>query len=286
MGLPMARNVLEHAFVVVHDMDAERVAAVSHAGAAVAQSPRAVAAAADVVILMVATPAQVDDALFGEQGAVTGLRAGQPLIIMSSVGVNAVRAVERRLEGSSVLLIDAPVTGGVARAITGELTVLVGAQESALAVAEPVLRMMASTVARCGTNIGDGQAVKLVNQLLCSVHLAAAAEALTFAAALGLEPDVVLKTIEHGAASSFMLSDRGPRMLSADEPPVLSAIDIFVKDSSLVLESAKEVSAKVPLTERAAEQFVLASAHGWGSRDDSTVIGLYAERREHQGVSR
>jgi len=197
---------------------------------------------------------------------------------MASVGADAVRTAQARLRGSGVLLVDAPVTGGVARAETGELTVLAGAPAQALAAAAPVLNLMASRVVACGPNPGDGQSVKLVNQLLCSVHLAAAAEALGFAAALGLDPAVVLETIEHGAAASFMLSDRGPRMLGAGEPPVRSAVDIFVKDSSLVLQAARAVAARVPMAERAAERFALARASGWDRRDDSTVIDLYLDR--------
>jgi 3-hydroxyisobutyrate dehydrogenase-like beta-hydroxyacid dehydrogenase len=276
MGLPMARNVLGRAEVVAHDLDPQRVQSLARMGAEIAVSAREVAERSDVVIVMVATPAQLDSVLFGSGGAGDALRSGQAVIIMSSVGVAALRDVERHLAPRGALVVDAPVTGGVARADTAELTVFAGAAEDAFAVVEPVLRMMASRVARCGPNVGDGQAVKLVNQLLCSVHLAAAAEALAFASALGLDPRSVLAAVEHGAASSFMLSDRGPRMLAADEPPARSAVDIFVKDSSLVLQAAHEVAAHVPLVERAAEQFARARSRGWGRRDDSTVIGLYA----------
>jgi 3-hydroxyisobutyrate dehydrogenase len=276
MGLPMARNVLRERPVVFFDPDPGRAAQLTASGAAAADSPGEVAERVDVVIVMVATPAQLEQAMFGDLGAADGLRPGQTLIVMSSVGIDAVRSLESRLDGAGVLLVDAPVTGGVARAITGELTILVGASEQAINEADPVLKLMGTRVARCGTNVGDGQAVKLVNQLLCSVHLVAAAEALSLASALGLDPAVVLETIQHGAAASFMLSDRGPRMLSVDEPPVLSAIDIFVKDSSLVLAAAAKASVAVPLTERAAEQFAAAQSRGWGRRDDSSVFHVYA----------
>jgi len=280
MGLPMARKVLAQASVVVYDPSAERVAVLASEGAAVAGSPREVAESAEIVVLMVATPDQLESALFGEQGVSSGLHEGSAVVIMSSVGVDAVRGIEERLTGRRVTLVDAPVTGGVARAVTGELTILAGGSAEALAAVQPVLELMSRKVAHCGPRVGDGQAVKLVNQLLCSVHLAAAAEALSFAEAIGLDPEVVLHTIEGGGAASFMLSDRGPRMLSAHEPPVLSAIDIFVKDSSLVVEAARAASTTVPLVECAGRQFAAARERGWGRRDDSKVIDVYGVRTD------
>ncbi|MFH8248786.1 NAD(P)-dependent oxidoreductase [Microbacterium sp. B2969] len=275
MGSPMARHALAIGPVTVFDVDTARLDALAMLGAHVARSPREVAERADVLVVMVATPVQLDTVLFGEDGAEPELRAGQTLIVMASVGVEAVRAVAARLEGRGLHIVDAPVTGGVARAETAELTILAGGSEAAIAAAQPVLQAMSKTVAHCGPAVGDGQAVKLVNQLLCSVHLAAAAEALAFAESLGLDPEVVLGAIQHGAASSFMLSDRGPRMLAVDEPPVLSAIDIFVKDTSLVLDAAREAASLVPLAEVAAERFGRARERGWGRRDDSKLIDLY-----------
>jgi 3-hydroxyisobutyrate dehydrogenase-like beta-hydroxyacid dehydrogenase len=182
-----------------------------------------------------------------------------------------------------VQIVDAPVTGGVARAETAELTVLAAGEEAAIEAARATLATMSAKIAVCGPAVGDGQAVKLVNQLLCSVHLAAAAEALSFAGTLGLEPATVLRAIETGAASSFMLSDRGPRMLAEHEPPVLSAIDIFVKDTSLVLDAARAVDAPVPFASLAASRFTAAHERGWGRRDDSTLIDLYApDDRAHE----
>lgn len=276
----MARHVLATGPVVVYDVDASRLETLSTLGATIADSPRQVAESAQTVVIMVATPAQLDTVLFGENGAAQALRSGQSLIVMASVGVAAVRNMAEQLSGRGVLIVDAPVTGGVARAESGELTILAGGHPDAIEAARPVLLLMSKTIAHCGDAIGDGQAVKLVNQLLCSVHLAAAAEALAFAEALGLDPRVVLDAIQHGAASSFMLSDRGPRMLADEEPPVLSAIDIFVKDTSLVLDAAGGVQAPVPLTQLVGDRFRDAQQRGWGRRDDSKLIELYAPAAE------
>ncbi|WP_420112017.1 NAD(P)-dependent oxidoreductase [Pseudactinotalea sp.] len=274
MGAPMARNVLRARPVVVYDVDAVRTAELATLGAEVASSLDDVARAAKIVVVMVATPAQLRDVLVSSDGAAS-LGTGHTVVVMSSVGVDAVTSIAEDLRGRGVGVVDAPVTGGVARARSAELTVLAGAATEDLARVQPVLDLMSQRVAVCGDKVGDGQAVKLVNQLLCSVHLAAAAEALAFSRALGLDPAVVLGAVESGAAASFMLSDRGPRMLAADEPDVLSAIDIFVKDTSLVLDAAQHAEAHVPLAGLTSERFIEARERGWGRRDDSRLIDLY-----------
>ncbi|MEU4228144.1 NAD(P)-dependent oxidoreductase [Nonomuraea sp. NPDC026600] len=275
MGLPMARLVGRHHPLTVFDLDADRVAQLVAEGAQAAASAAAAAQGADAVIVMVATSAQLEEALFSDDGVHAGLAAGTTVILMSSVGIDAAVEAGRRLNTLGAHVVDAPVTGGVVRAVTGELIALVGAEPDALGPALPLLRLMTAKVAHCGDRVGDGQAVKLVNQLLCSVHLAAAAEGLQFAQRLGLDPAKVLAAIESGAAASFMLSDRGPRMLAAEHTQVLSAIDIFVKDSALVLTAARGVGAVTPLTEQASKIFSLASREGLGRSDDSSVIRVF-----------
>ena len=277
MGTPMARLLLPSHTVTAFDPDRSRVDDLVGSGALAATDAAGAARGADAVIVMVATPAQLDQAVFGPGGAAEGLSAGELVILMSSVGIDSVVDVSSRLTALGARVIDAPVTGGVARAVTGELTILTGAAPQDLADAMPVLELLAANVAHCGERVGDGQAVKLVNQLLCSVHLVAAAEALAFAGSLGLDPEHVLNTIEAGAAASFMLSDRGPRMLAPETAPVLSAVDIFVKDSSLVLAAAAHANAATPLTEKAHEIFTTAQSQGLGRSDDSAVIHIYKE---------
>ncbi|MBA2813691.1 NAD(P)-dependent oxidoreductase [Streptomyces sp. KM273126] len=275
MGMPMARLVMRRHPVTVFDPDSARTAELAAEGACVAGSAAEAVRGADTAVVMVATPAQLEQALFGEDGVHAGLAARTTVVLMSSVGVDCVVDAGLRLEALGARVVDAPVTGGAVRAVTGELTVLAGAAPEVLDEVRPLLELMAARIAHCGDRVGDGQAVKLVNQLLCSVHLAAAGEALQFARALGLDPEQVLATIESGAASSFMLSDRGPRMLKDGTTPVRSAIDIFVKDSSLVLAAAREAGAVTPLTEQAAELFSRASHQGLGRDDDSSVIRMF-----------
>jgi 3-hydroxyisobutyrate dehydrogenase-like beta-hydroxyacid dehydrogenase len=272
IGLPMAKRLIPHCNVTVFDLATDRVNELVQLGASSAESAAKAAAASETVIIMVATPDQLEQAVFGPDGAAEGFKIGATAVIMSSVGIESVTSVAERLNQQHVNVVDAPVTGGVVRAVTGELTLLISGADEDIEKVTPVLQHLGSNLARCGNRVGDGQAVKLVNQLLCSVHLAVAGEALHFAKQLGLDPEAVLKTVGAGAAASFMLNDRGPRMLSTEEPPVLSAVDIFVKDSTLVKDAAASVGAAVPLLEQANAKFREVSAAGFGRRDDSAVI--------------
>lgn len=272
IGLPMAKRLIPHCNVTVFDLAADRVNELVQLGASSAESAAKAAAASETVIIMVATPEQLEQAVFGPDGAADGFKIGATAVIMSSVGIESVTSVAGRLNKQHVNVVDAPVTGGVVRAVTGELTILTAGSDADIEKVTPVLKHLGTNLSRSGDRVGDGQAVKLVNQLLCSVHLAVAGEALNFAKQLGLDPQAVLQTVGAGAAASFMLNDRGPRMLSTEEPPVLSAVDIFVKDSTLVKDAASRVGAHVPLLEQANAKFREVSASGFGRSDDSAVI--------------
>ncbi|MDJ0350754.1 NAD(P)-dependent oxidoreductase [Cryobacterium sp. PH29-G1] len=274
IGMPMAERLLAHHDVTVYDVTASQVALLAAKGATAASSAAEAAQGADATIVMVATPAQLNSALFGAGGVAEGAVAGSTVIIMSSVGIDSVVRAAEKLDQLGILVLDAPVTGGVVRADTGELTLLIGGDSALVAAMKPVLSLLGTTLAQCGDRVGDGQAVKLVNQLLCSVHLAVAGEALTLADSLGLDPQAVLDIIGSGAASSFMLNDRGPRMLQ-NNPSVLSAIDIFVKDSTLVQDAAAISGAATPILDAAAARFTQAQLAGLGRSDDSAVIQTY-----------
>jgi 3-hydroxyisobutyrate dehydrogenase/putative dehydrogenase len=175
------------------------------------------------------------------------------------------------------LPVDAPVSGGIARAATGELLTMVGAADPALSAARPVLDELAGRVVVVGDRPGDGQRVKLVNQLLCGVHIAVAAEALAYAESLGLDPAACWETVRHGAAGSFMLDDRGARMVAGDLTTVRSAVDIFTKDLGLVLAAGHDSGAHTPLAELADALFRRASDAGLGRHDDAAVIRMYQQ---------
>jgi 3-hydroxyisobutyrate dehydrogenase len=271
IGLPMARRLVDAG----HDTTGvDRLpAAIERAGAAGVPAVGALAEAprAEFVIAMVATPDQLD-ALVTE--AIAAGVAGQRWIVMSTVGPDSVRAQAARLAAADATVIDVPVTGGVARAHTGQLTLFASGPAADVAAARPVLEPLGA-VREVGGEVGTGQAIKIVNQHLCSIHIVAAAEALALAGALGLDQSQVLSLVEQGAAGSFMLSDRGPRMLQGTDVEVASAIGIFVKDSGLVAGAARAAGAHTPVLDAARARYEQAAEAGLIARDDSRVIETY-----------
>jgi 3-hydroxyisobutyrate dehydrogenase-like beta-hydroxyacid dehydrogenase len=266
IGLPMALQIKRAGHEVTGvDVSAAVIAKATSSGIETVND-LSVAPAADVVVVMVATPDQLAELA----GRVTSVR-GQLWLIMSTVGPQSAREQGEVLQRAGARVVDAPVTGGVARATIGELVIFAAGDPIDITYATPVLESM-GTVRFTGQRLGDGQSIKVVNQHLCSVHIAAAAEALSLARSLGLDPATVLQLVEKGAAGSWMLSDRGPRMVAGTDVEVTSTINIFVKDSGLVMSAGKSCGAQLPLLTIAHERFCLAADAGLGLRDDSRVI--------------
>lgn len=272
MGLPMARNLAAAGLEVVGVEPAALRRA--DAGDLVTVAALGEAPPSTVVVVMVATPEQlaavVDDAEAAGPSDAAWMLAG-------TLGADAVIAQAARLRELGVRVVDAPVTGGVAGAAAGTLTLFIGGAKEDIAIALPTLHAL-GTPEVVGDQVGDGQMMKMVNQHLCSIHLVASAEALSFAGRLGLDQERVLDLLGRGGAASWMLADRGPRMLTVPAT-VNSSVDIFVKDSRLVQAAADRADVAVPLLAAARERFQDAHHRGWGDADDSQVIGVYAPPR-------
>jgi 3-hydroxyisobutyrate dehydrogenase len=279
MGGPMAACLARAGHAVsAYDVVPGRVPE----GAAEAASVADAVGGADAVVVMVATPDQLNQVLFGAgeagDGAAGVLRAGQVVVVMATVGPEAVAAAADRLSGLGVPVVDAPVSGGVTRAGQGDLLIMVSGDASAVAGVQPLLDALARSAPVVGSSSGDGQRLKLVNQLLCGVHIAAAAEALSFAASLGLDPGECWEILRDGAAASFMFDDRGARMVAGDFGDVRSALDIFVKDMGLVTGAAGNAGAAVPLAAAARELYQRGHDEGLGRQDDSALIEVFRHR--------
>jgi 3-hydroxyisobutyrate dehydrogenase-like beta-hydroxyacid dehydrogenase len=276
MGAPMAKRIVSAGFdLSVFDVRPENADPLVELGARRAGSPREAAEGAEALVLMVVNAEQVEEVLFGGDGAVETLSPESAVVVMSTVGPEVVRRIEGRLAGRAVKLLDAPVSGGVARAERGDLLIMAGGLSDLFEEVRPLLAAMGSTVSHCGGSVGDGQSVKLVNQLLCGVHVAVAGEALAYAEALGLDPRSVFETIRHGAANSFMLEDRGERMLEREFVPAKSALDIFVKDMGLVRLAAVEEGFQTPLADAAHRLYEMGSSLGLGGEDDSGFVRVF-----------
>jgi 3-hydroxyisobutyrate dehydrogenase len=217
---------------------------------------------------------QLEASMFGEQGAARVLAPGAVVVLTSTVGTGAVVAAAARLQESGVDLLDAPVSGGAVRAAKGDLLIMAGAPDAVIERARPVLDRLASTLFVAGPNPGDGQTMKTVNQLLCGIHTAAAAEALALADALGLDLERVLEVLGQGAAASFMLADRGPRIieqLRGRTPELRSRLDVISKDMGIVHDLVREAGTVAPVAAAAEQAYLLMMARGLASEDDSVT---------------
>ncbi|MBR8740762.1 NAD(P)-dependent oxidoreductase [Nocardiopsis sp. MG754419] len=276
IGLPMAEQIARagHTVIGVDPSARQREAA-----AAVGVPARADVTGideADLVLVMVATPDQLHQAVSAPGAALDSMRPGAILAVMSTVGPEPVREAARRAAEVGVRLVDVPVTGGVAGARRAALTLFASGDPTAIADCSEVLSTM-GTLRDCGAEPGRGQSYKVVNQLLCSVHIVAAAEALALAERLELDPAEVLDAVGGGAGASWMLGDRGPRMLPDAPEEITSTIGIFVKDSTLVTDTADAVGFSAPLAEAARAAYEKAAGSGLLDRDDSQVIQVYRD---------
>lgn len=272
MGLPMARNLLAKQFRLRgFDTRQSAIDALSAAGGTPAATAADAAAGADTLILMVVNAAQAGQVL---DTALDALAPGAVVILMATCAPAAAAALAARVTATGRRFVDAPVSGGIPGATAGTLTIMAAAPADTMAAARPILDALGDKLFHVGDTPGQGAAVKTVNQLLAGVHIAVTAEAFAFAEKAGVDRDILLQIMSNSAASSWMLRDRGPRMLQSD-PATASAVDIFVKDLGLVLDAGRDARAALPLAAIAHQLFLAASGRGDGSADDSQVIRSY-----------
>jgi putative dehydrogenase len=275
MGLGMAKNLLKHGHCVI-GVDPSEAArkAFTEAGGSVEATPAAAAAKADVVVVAVVNAQQVETVLYGEGGAVASLRRGGTVMQCATVPTAFIKKLAERLAASGHELLDAPMSGGAARAQTGELTFMSSGNAKAYAATESILSATSAKVFRLGEAAGIGSLVKTVNQLLAGVHIATAAEAVALAAKAGADTRAVYEVISASAGNSWMFGNRVPHMLDDDYTP-LSAVEIFVKDLGLVLDTGHEMRLPLPLAAAAHQLFIAAAGAGHGRLDDAAVVKVY-----------
>ncbi|WP_272885346.1 NAD(P)-dependent oxidoreductase [Calidifontimicrobium sp. SYSU G02091] len=270
MGLPIAQRLAEQGYAVrVRDVDPQRVALAAPLPAA--DDAAALAAACDVLIVVVVDARQTDDVLFGPRGAADALRPGQTVLLCPTIGPDDTERIAAALQARGVEAIDAPMSGGPARARDGTMSLMVACPDDVFARHEPLLRTMASRLFRVGTRAGDGARTKLVNNLLAAVNLAGAAEALALAVQLGLDAARTLEVIEQSSGQSWIASDRLRRALAGDDAP-RAATALLAKDAALALAAARAVGPEPVLGAAAAAVFAQACADGDAARDDACLF--------------
>ena len=275
MGYGMASSILRAGHTVygfdVVPAQIERFQADGGANGAVQD----VAGKLDAVAIVVLNAAQTEAVMFDADGIVPQLKKGSVVLVCATVPPDFARAMEARCAEHGVLYLDAPISGGAAKAAAGKLSIMAAGTTAAFEVAGPVLDATAETVFTLGDSAGAGSAMKAVNQLLAGVHIATMAEALTFGMTQGVTPEKFLEVISKCAGTSWMLENRAPHIVDGDYTP-LSSVNIWPKDLGIVLDIAKSAQFSAPITAVALQQFIAAAGMGLGGEDDAAVAKVYA----------
>ena len=275
MGHGMAASLRRAGYRVhVCDVRLEAAQAFAAGGGVACATPAELAAHCEVIVSVVVNAAQTEAVLFGEHGAAAAMRPGSVFVMCSTVDPNWSVALEARLAALGVLYLDAPISGGAAKAASGQMTMMTAGHPEAYAKVGDALDAMAAKVYRLGDQAGNGSKVKIINQLLAGVHIAAAAEAMALGLREGVDAAALYEVITHSAGNSWMFENRMAHVLAADYTP-LSAVDIFVKDLGLVLDTARATKFPLPLSATAHQMFMQASTAGFGREDDSAVIKIF-----------
>ena len=277
MGLGMAQSMVKRGIKVAgFDINAAAVAKLTEAGGSGATSVAEVARNTDALLVVVVNAAQTDTVLFGEKGAAAAMKKGSVIISSATMAPDDARKLAAKAEVLGILYLDAPISGGAAKAAIGQLTVMASGSPETFKRARPVLDAIAATVYELGDTAGIGASFKMVNQLLAGVHIAAACEAVTFAKKLGLDLPTVYKVITASAGNSWMFENRVPHILDGDYAP-RSAVEIFTKDLGIVSDMGRREKFPLQIAATALQMFQMTAAAGMERDDDASVARMIAE---------
>ncbi|MDU8924882.1 NAD(P)-dependent oxidoreductase [Pasteurellaceae bacterium LIM206] len=229
----------------------------------------------DAVVILVVNATQIKTVLFGEDGLAGKLKPGTVVMASSTMAADDAKEISQKLTSLGLIMLDAPVSGGAAKALKGEMTVMASGPKEAFTKLKPVLNAVASKVYNIGEEIGLGATVKIIHQLLAGVHIAAGAEAMALASKAGIPLDVMYDVVTNAAGNSWMFENRMKHVVDGDYTP-LSMVDIFVKDLGLVNDTAKSLHFPLHLASTAYSMFTEASNAGHGKEDDSAVIKIFS----------
>jgi 3-hydroxyisobutyrate dehydrogenase len=282
MGMGVVRSLLRGGFATrVRDIREAAHREATALGARCAPSPAALAVDCDMLILLVVDSGQIDDVLFGPDGAATALRAETVVLVASTVDPDYVAALAPRVTAAGGVLVDAPVSGGPKKAADGTMTMMVAGPDAALARCAPVFEAIAGRVFAVGARPGDAAKFKIVNNLLAAVNLAAGAEALALAARAGLDPRQVVDVVNASSGGSWIFADRMPRALAGDYAP-RAAARILTKDVGIAVDFAARHGVEAPFATAAHAAFAATVAAGMGEDDDAAI---YKWNRGRAGLS-
>lgn len=276
MGGGMAGNLLKSGYaLLVNDIDGAKVAALVARGARAAATPADVACQSAPTVTMVETTAQTEQVILGDSGVIEGATRGHVVAMMSTIDPNAAKRIHNRLQEAGIAMLDAPVSGGSARAASGELSVIAGGDAATFESCRAMFKAMSANQFHVG-GIGQGLALKLVNNMLIQVNTVAIAEAFVMGAKAGLDPQVMYDVIRVSTGASFALDHRVPRMIAGDFKPG-GTVDISYKDQELETAFAKSLGVPLLLANVSQQVYQMARAAGLSKEDGSSVVKLYEQ---------
>ncbi len=274
MGKPMAKNLLKAGHeLVVYDVNDAPVQELVGTGAMAGSSARDVASRCRMVVTMLPNSPHVKEAVLGKDGVIHGAKAGDVLVDMSSIAPKAAQEISAELAKKGIDMIDAPVSGGEPKAIDGTLAIMAGGNPKVFEKVKDVLLKMGSSARLCG-DIGSGNVVKLANQIIVALNIAAMSEAFVLAAKAGVDPEAVFTAIQGGLAGSTVLNAKAPMVLAGNYKPGFR-IELHIKDLQNALDTAHELGVPVPLTGQIMEIMQALRVDGKQKDDHGGVIQFY-----------
>lgn len=275
MGIGMATSLLKGGFETLGcDINPASLEKLTAAGGTAVANPAEMGPKVDIVFLVVVNAAQMREVLMGDNGLAASLAPGSIVVGCATAAPEAVIALAAELAEMNIGYLDIPISGGAVKSAAGELTLMASGPSAVFERAQPALDAIAATIFRLGELPGQGSQVKLVNQLLAGVHIAAAAEAMAYGIKSGCDPQTLYEVITKSAGNSWMFENRVPHIIDGDYTP-RSAVDIFVKDLGLVHDTARAERFPLPMTAQALTMFSQASAMGHGREDDAGVVRIF-----------
>ena len=274
MGGAMAANLLALGWPVhVCDIDATKTQLLAQQGAVVHASPSKLASQASLLIVCVVDGAQTQDVLFGKHGAAQRMKSGQVVMLCPTISPEEVEVCAHKLAALGIQTIDAPMSGGPARARDGSMSLMLACQDDVFEQHQTLLQTLSSQVFRISQKLGDGARTKLVNNLLAGINLAGAAEVMALSELMGLNLTTTLNVIEQSSGQSWIGSDRMRRAISDDFEP-RAHTTLLAKDTKLAVAAAQQLGFKTPLGQLTTETFARALTHGLAEQDDASLIKL------------
>ena len=274
MGKPMAKNLLKAGFsIVAYDLNKDATEDVVKAGALAASSSKEAAGKAEVIITMLPDSPDVKEVILGKDGVLEGIKPGSNVIDMSSINPLVSQEIEKELRKKGVEMLDAPVSGGETGAIQGTLAIMVGGKEKVFNESVEIFKAVGKNIVHVG-GIGAGGFVKLVNQIIVAVNIAAVGEAFTLGTKAGLDPQVIYQAIRGGLAGSTVLETKAPMMFARNFKPGFK-IRLHHKDLQNALSTAKDLGVPLPLSSFVQQIILSLMTEGRGEEDHSALATFF-----------